>query len=338
MHKGTTLFLLAGALACAGIVARRGCATVPRGGAARGGDRTVEARISAYDAQIAALGVIDAAQILYREAQPLAPAGLTVLRAIAVGPDDRIYAGGGSHLVVLSPQGETLRSQTLDGDISCLAVDATGRLYAGLGAAVHAFDAEGRPTATFADIGTNAIITSLAAAGDDVFAADARSLTVLRYAPGGVLKNTINGRQGQPEELGFIVPSPYFDLMLGQGDTLWVVNPGRHRLEEYAFTGERIGAWPERPGTGIENFCGCCNPVHVARLADGSIVTSEKGLSRVKVYATRGGFTGVVAAPDLFDSADAGLDLAVDSKGRILVSDAARLQIRVFELKEGKSP
>jgi hypothetical protein len=328
MHKGMSLFLLAAMLASALALIGRSCMTT-----LRGGDRTVEAKISAYDAQIAALSVIDADQILYREARPLVPTGLTVLRAIAVGPDDRIYAGGGRNLVVLSPQGETLRSQTLDGDISCLAVDATGRLYAGLGTAIQAFDPEGRPTATFAGIGTNAIITSLAATGDDVFAADARSQTVLRYTPDGVLKNTINGRQGQPEELGFIVPSPFFDLMLGQGDTLWIVNPGRHRLEDYAFTGERIAVWPERPGMGIENFSGCCNPAHVARLADGSIVTSEKGLSRVKVYARRGRFTGVVAAQDLFDGAAAGLDLAVDSKDRILVSDAVRLQIRVFELK-----
>ena len=272
MHKGMSLFLLAAMLASALALICRSCMTT-----LRGGDRTVEAKISAYDTQIAALGVIDVDQILYREARSLVPTGLTVLRAIAVGPGDRIYAGGGRNLVVLSPQGETLRSQTLDGDISCLAVDATGRLYAGLGAAIQAFDPEGRPTATFAGIGTNAIITSLAATDDDVFVADARSLTVMRYTPDGILKNTINGRQGQPEEIGFIVPSPFFDLMLGQGDTMWIVNPGRHRLEEYAFTGERIGAWSERPGTGIENFCGCCNPVHVARLADGSIVTSEKG-------------------------------------------------------------
>jgi hypothetical protein len=333
MHKGTMLFFLAGVLACAGIVAKRGCATVTPRGAARDGDRTVEAKISAYDAQIASVAVIDPALILYREARPLVPPGLTVLRAIAVGPDDRIYAGGGRNLVVLSAQGEPIRSQTLDGDISCLAVDAKGRMYVGLGTAVRAFDAEGRPTATFAGIGSDAIITSLAATDDDVFVADARSLTVLRYTPDGVLKNTITGRHGHPEERGFIVPSPSFDLMLGQGETLWIVNPGRHRLEDYAFTGERIAAWPERPGMGIENFSGCCNPAHVARLADGSVVTSEKGLSRVKVYAKRGGFTGVVAAPNLFDSAAAGLDLAVDSKDRILVCDTARLQIRVFELK-----
>jgi hypothetical protein len=332
MHKPTALFVLAGALGCTALLGCRGCATNPPRGAARRGDPTTEPKISAYDARIAAVGVIDPAQIRYREGQPLVPAGLAALRAIAVGPDDRIYAGGGRDLVALSPQGDTLRRQTLDGDISCLAVDATGRLYAGLGAAVHAFDAAGRPTATFVGIGTNAIITSLAAIGDDIFAADARSRTVLRYGPDGVLKNTISGQQGQPEERGFIVPSPFFDLMAGQGDTLWVVNPGRHRLEEYAFTGERIGAWPERAGMGLENFCGCCNPIHVARLADGSVVTSEKGLPRVKVYAARGAFTGVVAAPNQIEEG-AGLDLAVDSKDRILVADAVRLRIRVFERK-----
>jgi len=38
----------------------------------------------------------------------------------------------------------------------------------------------------------------------------------------------------------------------------------------------------------------------LARLGDGSIVTSEKGLSRVKVYSRRGAFIGVVAPPTAF--------------------------------------
>ncbi len=334
MNKRMAYGVGSGVLALAAILAWRGCAPVFRNAAAaRGGQSAKTVKMSAYEAQIKALAVIDESVILYRELAPLVPRGVTVLSALAVGPDDRLYIGSGRLLVVLSPQGDEIRRTVLNSDVTCLAADAQGTLYVGLGSTVQVLDTEGRQTVAFTGIGADAIITSIAATEDAVFVADARSQTVLRFTPDGVLRQTITGKTGHPDALGFIVPSPYFDIMLGQGDTLWIVNPGRHRLEEYTFQGERIDWWPELAGMAVESFCGCCNPAHVARLANGSIVTSEKGLSRVKVYSKRGEFRGVVAAPNQFDGSELSHDLAVDSKDRILMVDADRLQIRVFELK-----
>ena len=42
----------------------------------------------------------------------------------------------------------------------------------------------------------------------------------------------------------------------------------------------------------------------------------------------------VVATPDSFNEGTKGLDLAVDSKDRILVLDPERNQVRVFVLKK----
>lgn len=298
-----------------------------------GGHATRDARLAmtAFDAEIEALSAVDPALILYREQEPIIPAWLETLRAIAVDADDRCYAGGGRRLAVYSPQGDEIRRMTLPGNITCLAVDPAGRLYVGLDDAVRAFDAQGRPVATFAGIGEDAMLTSIAATETDVFVADARSRTVMRFTPDGRPVQVIDGRQDDPGATGFVVPSPYFDLMLGQGQTLWVVNPGRHRLEKFRFDGQRIQVWGRDAGMGLADFCGCCNPSHVARLRDGSIVTSEKGLSRIKVYTRRGGFMGVVAAPAQFDRNVLSLDLAVDSRDRILVADSFRRQIRVFE-------
>ena len=139
-----------------------------------------------------------------------------------------------------------------------------------------------------------------------------------------------------------MIPSPYFDLAIGSDGLLRVVNPGRHRIEAYTFNGD-LEFWWGKPSPNVEGFCGCCNPVNFVILADGSFVTCEKGLVRVKVYNEEGDFIGVVASPEqLIKSSDTkicqipancqvgGFDLAVDNQQRILVLDTLRNVIRIF--------
>jgi len=330
MKYGTIVILIAGVLAFGATLAWRGLSPVQRG---RDGvlGHSAERKILAYDNQIETFSRIDEALILYQETGALVPDGLDELAAIAVDAADRIYAGGGSVVVVMGTEGAFIRRIHVPGQVSCLAVDTEGWLYVGLGNAVHRFDATGAPAGVFHDISPDAIITSLAVVGDTVFVADVRSRTVRRFSREGNPDSVIDGKTGVPDGRGFIIPSPYFDITPGQGGTLWIVNPGMHRLEEYNLIGERIAAWPQQPGMAVEAFCGCCNPTHIARLSDGSIVTSEKGLARIKVYTSRGRFTGVVAAPAQFDRNDLSLDLAIDSNDRILVADPSRGQVRVFE-------
>ena len=97
----------------------------------------------------------------------------------------------------------------------------------------------------------------------------------------------------------------------------------------------------------IEGFCGCCNPMNFAIMADGSFVTVEKGLTRVKVYDPQGKFVGVVASPELLIGLDnayvcktvedcrrGNFDVAVDSVGRILILDTGKNLVRIFVRKE----
>ena len=83
-------------------------------------------------------------------------------------------------------------------------------------------------------------------------------------------------------------------------------------------------------------FGGCCNPSHIALLPDGSLVTSEKGLPRVKVYDADGTFRAVVAGPESFRPGTVGLDLAVDDEGRVLVLDPSREELRIFVPRKGE--
>ncbi|MCP4645294.1 MAG: hypothetical protein GY851_32930, partial [bacterium] len=123
----------------------------------------------------------------------------------------------------------------------------------------------------------------------------------------------------------------------------WVVNPGRHGLEQYRADGALVSAW-YNPSMKVEGFCGCCNPSHVAFMSDGALVTAEKGITRVKIYAVDQTMDGVVAGPDAFHDGPTGpfsddlempiKDLAVDTEGRVLVLDGKRNTIRVFVRKE----
>ena len=333
MKHGTLAILLAGILAFAGTLMWRGFSppAPPQGITAAMG---AEDRILAYNQQIEELSRIDPALVLYRETHTWTPEGLDAVTAVAVDAADRIYAGGGTAVLIRDKQKNMIRKITTEANVSSLAVDEEHNLYVGARQVVYRFDADGTPAGVFADLGPEALITSLASVGETVFVADARSRTVQRFNRDGSLEFVIDGKTGLQDATGFVVPSPYFDMAPSQGGTLWIVNPGRHRLEEYNLSGERITAWPEQSGLNVETFCGCCNPTHIARLSDGSIVTSEKGVARIKVYTSRGRFTGVVATPAQFDGHDVSLDLAVDSNDRILVGDPARRQIRIFERGE----
>ena len=113
---------------------------------------------------------------------------------------------------------------------------------------------------------------------------------------------------------------------------LWVANPGRHQLELYTPAGELLRSFGQS-GNAIDQFLGCCNPSDFALLSDGRIVTAEKGVPRVKVFKDDGHLQTVVAGPDSFGDNRAGLDIATDSAGRILILEPGTASIRVFAAK-----
>jgi len=140
--------------------------------------------------------------------------------------------------------------------------------------------------------------------------------------------------QGGPH---FILPSRTFDLAAAVDGTLWAVNPGRHRIENYRPDGSLASSWG-RSGARLEAFCGCCNPSHLAVFSDGRFVTAEKGLTRVKLYDQQGRLVGAVAGPERLRDDGAGLDLAVADDGRVFVVDAAAGLLRVFTPNQPVSP
>ncbi len=257
---------------------------------------------------------------------------LKELRGVAVGPEDRIYVTGDKTVLVLAPDGSRISSFDLDKPAYSLAVDADGTVYLGMRDHVEVYDAKGVRKAEWANLGPDSWITSVAVAGDRILIGDFGNKTVLRCDKSGKELGRIVPSGADVIKGRFVIPSPFFDVAADVRGEVWVTHTGRRTLEQYRENGSVAAVWG-KSGTEIEKFSGCCNPTHIAIRSNGSFVTSEKGLVRIKIHSASGELLGVVAAAKDFPPGITGLDLAVDSKDRILVLDPASSAIRVYIVK-----
>jgi hypothetical protein len=288
-----------------------------------------EKSINPYELDVSGLKKMDTLNPSYSEVLQFQPV-MSIIYGISSDRYDRIYIGGSGGIEVFGASGNPVFSFATQDTVRCLAVDSAGFILLGLKDHIAIYTPKGKLAISFPQIDKHCIITSIAIAGDDIYAADAGTKIVYRFNRSGKVVNKIGAKDPAQGIPGFIVPSPYFDLGITKDGSLWVVNPGRHSFEQYHPDGTLITTW-EKSSTGIDGFFGCCNPGHFAFLSDGNIVTSEKGIERIKVYDQKGNLLHVVALPGSFDEGIKGLDLAVDSRNRILVLDPIRHQVRIFE-------
>ncbi len=275
---------------------------------------------------------------------------LGTVHGLAIGADDRVYVAGDGKIRTFGADGRRMVDIPIEGIPRCLAVgraddDQPERLYAGLEKRIVLFDAEGAVIAGWTDgLDDKSVLTSLAIGEDSLFAADAGNRVVLRYDFDGALL----GRIGQADPgrgiRGFIIPSPHFDVAVTADGLVRVANPGARRIETYTADGDLLGHWGKASAE-IEGFFGCCNPADFTVLPDGRFVTAEKGIPRVKIYGPQGELECVVADPQMLgQSVSAGqleqdsghaptFDVAVDGRGRVLVLDSPRREVRVFVRK-----
>lgn len=290
------------------------------------------------DEGLARLRKIDPALIQYRQTGEI-PVRMREVRALAVGPDDRVYVAGDNTMHVFGSGGEKRSEIALRGQPRCLALGGSdhafpGRIYVGMRDHVELFDAGGRPVTAWDDLGQKALLTSLAVAEQDVFVADAGNRIVWHYDTSGKRKGRIGERDERRGIPGFVIPSPYFDLAVGPDGLLRVVNPGARQIEAYTFDGDLELAWKKRTAR-LEGFFGCCNPAHFAIFGDGRLVTAEKGIPRVKVYDRNVELICVVTGPEQLDAVAA--DLAVDGRDRVLILDPKARSVRILEHKKTTS-
>lgn len=251
---------------------------------------------------------------------------------VATGPDSRIYTAGEKILTVFSPQGKILKTSQLGIDVDTIHVANNNDIFIGTENKVVVLDQDLKPRKEIGSFPEESIITSIATDEKNIFVADAGTKKVWCFNEEGKPAGEINGIH-QGEDVGFVIPSPYFPICLDKiQDKIWIANTGRHKVANFAYDGKFISEW----GTDSmepEGFCGCCNPIHFAIARDGSFVTAEKGIVRVKIYDSSGKFLSIVAGPDDFDTDCPPIGMTLDPDDRIIILDPSRNEIRIFARK-----
>ena len=283
---------------------------------------------NAYDLDIDKFNQISPELIRYKIVQEIQVSG-SKLRAVAVDSADYIYAATESQIIKYNPYGSLIESIDLPLDLRNLTLDDRGEIYAASKNSVYRIDRGDGTTREIITLTDSSIITSLAVTENHLFLADAGNRIVAHFDTSGQFFKYIGGAGLEKGRPGFVIPSPFFDLAI-KDQQLWVVNPGMHRFENYAFDGRLLQSWGAHSAR-LEGFCGCCNPSHFAVDANLGFVTSEKGLVRVKIYSPSGDLMAVVAGPDQFARQATGLDICIDSNQRILIAEPVSNTVKIFE-------
>ncbi len=282
-----------------------------------------------YEYKMDKLRHIDTSLIKYKPIANIAPE-LRQIHAICIDKNDNIYIAGDGITIYdsnLKPvakfaEGKEIRSISID----------ENKIYLGIQDHIEVLDLKGNVLALWKAVNEKSVLTSIAVSENYVYVADAGNRIVYQYNKSGELVKEIGKKNIEKGIQGFVIPSPYFDLLIGREGELWIVNPGRHQFECYNEKGEQVSSWA-KTSMAVEGFSGCCNPSNIAMLTDGSFVTSEKGIERVKIHHPSGEFECVVVSPQSFNEGTKGLDLAVDSKDRIYVLDPEKKEVVIYTKK-----
>jgi len=280
-----------------------------------------------YEYKMDKLRHINPSLIAYTEGAQVKPE-IESLHGIAIDEFDNICLVGKDKVIIYGSDLVQKSSFNTGKEIRCIAVESD-KIYLGVQDHLEVYDSNGKLQKTWSPVNEKSVITSIAISEKFVYVADAGNRIVYQYNRKGNLIKELgkkNVEQGIP---GFIIPSPYFDLLIGREGELWVVNPGRHSLESYNENGDLISSWT-KTSMDVDGFCGCCNPSNIAMLSDGSFVTSEKAIERVKIHLPNGDFKSIVVSPESFIEGTKGIDLAVDSKDRIYVLDPEKKLVTIY--------
>jgi hypothetical protein len=251
------------------------------------------------------------------------------LSGLALGPRDAVYALGDDEVRVFVAAGRLTRRWGVPEKASGLGVAADGRVAVGSPGRVDLFDATGAHDGGFA-VGTRekpADVTAVRLFRDAVLVADAAARVIRRYDLRGAEQGLIGGRN---KTGGFMLPNRSLDFVVDAAGVVHATDSGRHQVTSWTLDGTMVASFGRFGMARPEDFVGCCNPVNVAIAPDGSLVTAEKMVARVKVFGKDRTLLAVIG-PGHFDPMCLHIHLAVDSSGRVVTADPEHRTIEVFE-------
>ena len=274
---------------------------------------------------------VDPKLISHREAVPIT-VPVSKPSAIACSGTNAIVVAGENEIAVIDETGTAKYSTTIERGATCVAVAPDGSILLGMKNSIRRFSPDLTSYEDGTSLGEDAHLTGIAVGSNSFFACDSGQRKLWRYKLTGALIAILDAPDNQPSKR-FIIPSPGFDAVpMHNNAGFWVVNPGQRKIMQLNEKGGWISEWG-RSAPDTTGFCGCCNPTHIALLANGNIVTSEKHIPRVKIYSPTGVLISVVAKPDDFPGDIPPSDIAVDHNDRVLLLDTRNQRIRVFTRK-----
>jgi len=246
--------------------------------------------------------------------------GAGELSAVAVDDDGNVYIGGTSYIKALTGDLGVIWSVDTEEKINALAVSGD-TVFAATNEAVLLYSSSGKPMGEWGPWEGGSMITSLSVEGEYLAVADAGNKRVFVIGR----KAEVISMMGHSEDK-FVIPSPYFDVSLGDGH-LYIANTGNHRVEQWSLDGRKTALFGVA-GTAPEAFCGCCNPAHFVAIPQG-FVTAEKGINRIKILDRDGNFVEFVSSSNDFIESQP-LDVASSDGKRIYAANKADNTIYLF--------
>jgi sugar lactone lactonase YvrE len=251
------------------------------------------------------------------------------LSGLALGPAGAVYALGDDEVRVFEAGGRLARTWRAPGEASCLSVAPDGRVAVGSPGGVDLYSGTGDHVGRIA-AGTRekpADVTAVRLVRDSLLVADAATRVIRRYDLRG---NELGVIGAQNKTGGFMLPNRNLDFDIDAEGVIYAADTGRHQVTSWTLDGTMVGSFGKFGMARPEDFVGCCNPVNVAVAPDGSLVTAEKAVARVKVFSRDRRLLAVIG-PEHFDPMCRHIHIAVDSTGRIVAADPERRTIASFE-------
>jgi DNA-binding beta-propeller fold protein YncE len=197
-------------------------------------------------------------------------------------------------------RGRSYKRRVANG-LQCKVFDSTGKLK-------RKFDINGAKSAKSA-----AFLNGKLVVADD----RSRSLAFVNPKDGSVDKKVGKGIRLCCGIFG-IAPSQ-------DGKNVLVANLGAFKVQSYnenGFSGFSFG----KKGRRLQDFHGCCNPLNVAQLPGGAIITAEKDPTRIKIYNADGSRVKSIPGVEELVKGCYYIPMSIDSKGNIyLVAKSLRL-------------
>ncbi len=271
------------------------------------------------------------------------------IRDLSFDSQSHLLVAGEAGIRILTAEGQPVSEISTSSAAQTLTTAPDGSLFVGLKSEVLCFDhtrnQRGAWTVTGGDKGQFGFITCLSFFDEKVYIADAGNRCIYRIASDGDYIDEIDG---------FHIPSAYFDCAVDSKGILHVAHTSEHRVEIYDPNSEMVGKWGQY-GSSPADFCGCCNPTNLSLMPNGWLVTSEKGIPRLKIYDAKGTLQALLSPEELGlkeeqsylaqiqkTAAESlpchdgwpGMPVAADAQGRLAVSLPGVGQIRLYEIEK----